>query len=88
MLGSNWLLAYEADRQFGFKIKTKNLQGNDLFKILYDDTVSFYNTEAIPPVFKDKDSNLVMSAIEPSASNYEEIYDDEEDDDEPDDLEF
>jgi hypothetical protein len=31
MLGEDWLLAYEADRQFNFKIKTKNLVGNPLF---------------------------------------------------------
>lgn len=28
MLGPNWILAYEADRQFGLKLKTKNVQGN------------------------------------------------------------
>lgn len=51
MIGESWLLAYEADRQFGFKIKTKNGHGNHFFKQLYDDDVSFYQQGAEPAVF-------------------------------------
>ncbi|WP_282610262.1 RNA-directed DNA polymerase [Pelagibius sp. Alg239-R121] len=83
MLGANWLLAYEADRAFGFKIKTKNQQGYEFFKTLYDDDVSFYNSEAVPVVFEDiEEPTSVMSAIESPTGSYEDIYDDEDEDDE------
>lgn len=45
MLGANWLLAYECDRQFGFSIKTKNIYGNQLFRKCYDNDVSFYDSK-------------------------------------------
>lgn len=45
LLGPHWLFAYEADTNFDLKIKTKNQQGHDLFKALYDDNVSFYDAE-------------------------------------------
>lgn len=45
MLGPHWILAYEGDRKFDLKIKTKNTQGYDLFKILYDNDVSFYSCD-------------------------------------------
>lgn len=78
MLGSNWLLAYEADRQFGLKIKSKNIQGSPFFKQMYDDDVSFYDREAVPTVFDDVDDfSDVKSAIEGSISGYDEEIPDE-----------
>jgi hypothetical protein len=80
MMGANWILAYEADRQFGLKIKSKNLQGNPFFKQLYEDDVSFYNKEAQPAVFQEVDEvDKVKSAIE-QFSSYDDAIEDEEDD--------
>lgn len=82
MVGSHWLLAYEADRQFGFRMKTRNLQGHDFFRTLYDDDVSFYSPQALPPVFEGTDDPAeVKSAIEPTIGGYDELYDDEDDED-------
>lgn len=90
MLGPNWLLAYEADQKFDYKIKAKNLQGNGLFKQLYDDNVSFYNTDAVIPVFKNKDNiEEIKSAIEISTNGYDDVYGEEpENEDEADDIDF
>jgi len=89
MMGSNWLFAFEADRQFDLKIKTKNLQGNGFFKQLYDDDVSFYFGEAVPSVFEDvEDEKTVKIAIEAPVTGYDdddvEDYDDDEENDEDD----
>jgi hypothetical protein len=87
MLGSSWLLAYEGDRQFGLKIKSRNIQGNPFFKQLYDDDVSFYNCDAMPFVFDDaEDIKEVKSAIESPISNYDDIYDDDEEESDKDTL--
>lgn len=90
MLGPNWILAYEADQKFDYKLKTRNTQGNPLFKILYEDNASFYNTEAVLPVFREeKDIQKLKSAIEPSAGGYEELFGDPDDDEgEADDLDI
>ena len=78
MTGSNWMLAYEADRQFGIKIKTKNLQGNDFFRQMYDDDVSFYDSEAIPQPFKGADSDQdVIFAIESTSRLYDDLEENE-----------
>lgn len=80
MLGPNWLLAYEGDRQFGLKIKSRNLQGNPFFKQLYDDDVGFYNQGAKLFVFEDVDDiETVKSAIESPTGSYDDIYEDEDD---------
>jgi hypothetical protein len=74
MMGSHWLFAYEADRQFDLRVKTRNLQGNQFFKQMYDDTVSFYDVDAVPFVFKDKDGlEDVRSAIENPVTSYDDI---------------
>ena len=89
MTGNNWLLAYEADRQFGFKIKSKNLQGNAFFKQLYDDDVSFYDQTAKPFVFKDTDDpESVKSAIESPISSYDDLYEDDDDPNDDDTIGF
>ncbi|MEZ0001621.1 RNA-directed DNA polymerase [Sinorhizobium fredii] len=81
MTGSNWLLAYEADRQFDLKIKSRNLQGNAFFKQLYDDDVSFYNQKAKLFVFEDvEDVVEVKSAIENPTGSYDDVYEESEND--------
>ncbi|WP_336742115.1 RNA-directed DNA polymerase [Aureimonas altamirensis] len=71
MLGAHWMLAYEGDRQFDLKIKTKNLQGSELFSALYSDTVSFYDAEAKPYVFEEADDGEdVDHAIENAGAEY------------------
>lgn len=87
MLGGYWLLAYEADRQFNFKIRTKNQAGHDLFKILYDDDVSFYDPLAtLPSEGEGEDSTAIVSVGE----NYEddEFDDDTDEEDEDDETGF
>lgn len=79
MLGANWLLAYEGDRQFGLKIKSKNVQGNPFFKQLYDDDVAFYDRDAVPLVFDEaEDIDKVKSAIEYPINSYDEIHEEKE----------
>ncbi|KQZ31110.1 hypothetical protein ASD50_16455 [Mesorhizobium sp. Root552] len=87
MLSNNWLLAYEGDRQFGLKIKSKNIQGNQFFKQLYDDDVSFYNRDAESWVFEDEDDKgSVKFAIEKGAGGYDSLYEDGDDDDDDDEF--
>lgn len=84
LLRENWLVAFEADRLGALNIKTKNQQGYEFFKTLYDDTVSFYDSEA--SLFSDEDDLFETNAIK-KTSSYEEI-EDVEDEDEEDDIEF
>ena len=83
MLGPHWILAYEGDRQFGLKIKTKNIQGHELFRELYDDNVSFY---AAPEKLLDGDdtSSVPDGPVIKSTSSYDESTDRCIDDDEDD----
>ncbi|WP_292517515.1 RNA-directed DNA polymerase [Mesorhizobium sp.] len=78
-LGPFWLLAFEADRQFDLKIKTKNLQGHDFFKSLYDDDVSFYDSDF---EFFDTDDLLTTgkTAIKKTTSYDDSEIDEIEDD--------
>lgn len=79
MCGSQWLLAYEGDRQFGFRIKSRNVQGNDFFAQLYDDDVSFYDRGAEPFTFKNVgDPAQVRFAIDGRVSSYDIELEDEE----------
>lgn len=80
MCGSQWLLAYEADRQFGLRIKSRNVQGNEFFAQLYDDDVSFYNRGAEPFAFRDTDDpSEVRFAIDGRLTSYDSEVDDEDD---------
>jgi hypothetical protein len=72
MQGPDWLLAYEADRQFGFKIKTKNTQGSALFSELYDSDVSFYQKDGKPNFINQVDGQLRESALEGVYSSYDD----------------
>lgn len=77
MVGENWLLAYEADRLFGFKLKTKNLNGPAFFGELYDNDTEFYDPDAVPAAFADiNDPSEVESALEDVSSFYDDDYDD------------
>ncbi|SNB85407.1 hypothetical protein SAMN06265338_1541 [Rhodoblastus acidophilus] len=79
MLGANWLLAYEGDRQFGLKIKSKNLQGSAFHKQLYEDYTSFYDKEAKLFVFDGVDSpENAKCAIESEISSYDDHNEDED----------
>ncbi|MCX5497088.1 RNA-directed DNA polymerase [Kaistia dalseonensis] len=80
MLGSNWILSYEADRQFGFRLKSKNLQGSDFFQSMYDNNTSFYDRSADPVVFEnDVTGTSAKNAIEKGIGDYDDYFDDEPD---------
>jgi len=75
MMGENWLLSYEADRLFGFKLKTKNLIGNSFFEELYNNDTEFYDADALPVAFLGKeDPSEVASALEDITSYYDGEY--------------
>lgn len=76
MRGPDWLLAYEGDRLFGLKIKTKNLKGHDLFGAMYAGGVSFYQAGVRAFPLKPKEGEKRSPAIPLSGA-----YDDEEMDD-------
>ncbi len=78
--GENWLLGYEADRLFDYKLKTKNLNGFQFVEDLYAKDVEFYDVEAIQDVFMGVDNlNEVASALDGITSFYDTEYDGEED---------
>lgn len=82
LLGPNWVFSFEADRQFGLKLKTKNLQGHEFFKQLYDNNVSFYDADF--DLEKDQDiKGGTANAIKKTSS-----YDDLSEPEEPDDDDF
>lgn len=72
MVGPDWLLAYEADRQFGFKIKTKNIQGNPMFSELYDSDATFYDRNGAPNFVGSEDGAPSDAALEGVYSSYDE----------------
>lgn len=77
MIGENWLLAYEADRLFGFKLKTKILNGPHFFEELYDNDTEFYDPDGIPTAFENiDDPSEVEAALEDVNSYYDDDYDD------------
>lgn len=79
MVGENWLLAYEADRLFGFKLKTKNLNAPAFIEELYDNDTEFYDPDGIPAAFEDiQDPSEVESALEDVSSYYDDDYDEGE----------
>lgn len=80
LLRENWLLAFEADRQGALKIKTKNQQGYEFFKTLYDDTVSFYDAKA--NLFEE-DEDLKESKAIKKISIYEDFEDFDDEDELP-----
>lgn len=73
MLGPDWILSYEAERSFGFRLKKKNRNDYSLFGDLIDNGVEFYDTNAIPIVFEETDNiEAVSQALEDSVGLYED----------------
>lgn len=84
MTGTDWLLAYEADRLFGFKLKTKNINSIHFAQELYDNDTEFYDIDATPVPFQDVDDpSEVDSALEDIISYYDSDYDEPETDFDP-----
>ena len=80
MLGSDWLLSYEAERSFDLRLKKRNRQDYEIFGDLIDGGVEFYNKDAIPSVFEGvTDFGKIVRALEDRGGLYD---DDDEDDDE------
>ncbi len=87
ILGNDWLLSYEADRLFDYKLKTKNLNPPTLFEELYKNNVEFYDPDAFPAAFpEDAEATDVKFALGDISSQYDEDYDDIDMDDYFDDL--
>ena len=86
MLSEDWLLSYEAERSFGFRLKKKNRNDYEVFGTLIDGNVEFYDTGALPSVFEGVDDfNSVDRALEDRGGLYED-EDDEDDDDDDDEF--
>lgn len=82
MLGSDWLLSYEAERSFGFRLKAKNRNDYAIFGELLDQNVEFYDAAAVPVVFRDVDDvDNVSQALEDVGGFYENEDEDENDGD-------
>ncbi|GGD15086.1 hypothetical protein GCM10011342_24850 [Aquisalinus flavus] len=77
MLGNDWLVSYEAERSFGFRLRGKNRNDYSVIGTLIDDDVSFYDSNAIPIVFQNVDDiDDVDEALEDHIGLYEEDEDD------------
>ena len=73
MLGADWLLSYEAEKSFGFRLKQKNRTDYSLFGDLIDNGVEFYDSNAVPVVFEETDNiETVSQALEDSVGLYED----------------
>lgn len=77
MLGNDWLLSYEAERAFGYRVKTKNREDYSVFGELIEANVSFYDDSARLFVFQGVDFDDADEAIE----DWSGFYDDDDDDD-------
>ena len=73
MLGNDWLLSYEAERSFGYRLKGKNRADYSVFGDLIENDAQFYDATAIPFVFQDV-ANIedVDEALEDRIGLYEE----------------
>lgn len=82
MVGDDWLLSYEAERSFGFRLKGKNRNDYGVFGKFIDHDVQFYDTDAIPFVFQGvAHEEDVDEALEDRIGLYEEEdYEDDEED--------
>lgn len=80
MLGNDWLLSYEAERSFDYRVKGKNRNDYSVFGALIRDGASFYKNDALPIVFQGApDIHDVSEALEDHIGLYDD--DDEMDDD-------
>lgn len=77
MLGEDWILAYEADRQFGFKLKTKNQNGFPFVDELYENSVQFYDREAV--LGGDQQGKETGDEEDTALGDIHSFYDNEED---------
>ena len=82
MLGNDWLLSYEAERTFGFRLKGKNRADYSVFGDLIHNDGQFYDKSAIPIVLQGVDDvKDVDEALEDRLGVYEEDdFEDFEDD--------
>lgn len=83
MLSEDWVLSYEAERLFGYRLKTKNRNDYDVFGKLVDQNVSFYDAAAPLFVFQEGDPDEAEGAIEDRHGRYDADDEEEEDDDLP-----
>lgn len=85
MLGNDWLLSYEAERSFGFRLNRRNRNDYSVFGDLIERDAQFYDTDAIPFVFQGVERiDDVDEALEDRIGLYEEEdFEDEDLDTDP-----
>ncbi|WP_172300032.1 RNA-directed DNA polymerase [Pseudoruegeria sp. HB172150] len=80
MLGNDWLLSYEAERAFDYRLKTKNRADYSVFGDLIGGGASFYGSGELPFVFQGIDQiEDVDEALEDVIGLYEDEGEDEDD---------
>lgn len=80
ILGGDWIISYEAERLYGYKIKTKNRKNYGVIGELIARDVSFYDRAATPLVFAAAEGNAPTEALERRIGSYEEDEVDDEQD--------
>ena len=73
MIGNDWLLSYEAERTFGYRLKGKNRADYSVFGTLIENDTQFYDSGAMPFVFQGIENiEEVEEALEDRIGLYEE----------------
>lgn len=82
MIGNDWLLSYEAERIFGYRLKGKNRIDYSVFGTLIENSTQFYDSGAMPFVFQGVENfEEVEEALEDRIGLYEEEGFDEDEQD-------
>ncbi|MEM9288961.1 MAG: RNA-directed DNA polymerase [Pseudomonadota bacterium] len=73
MVSSCWLLSYEAERLYGYRLREKNRASYPLFGEMIRFGVSFFEPDNPPSVFEEvEDVTEVSNALESDLSDYED----------------
>tara|TARA_R110000868_G_scaffold253869_1_gene510493 strand:+ start:261 stop:1961 length:1701 start_codon:yes stop_codon:yes gene_type:complete len=73
MLGNDWLLSYEAERSFGYRLKGRNRNDYSVFGDLINAGAQFYQSAAEPFVFQGVDDiDKVTAALEDRIGLYDD----------------
>lgn len=80
ILSSDWLLSYEAERIFGYRVKGKNRTDYSIIGDMIASDVAFYDDDALPVVFEEAGGEQPVDALEKRIGSYEEDEDECDDD--------
>jgi hypothetical protein len=75
MLSNDWLLSYEAERSFGYRLKTKNRNDYSVFGDLIEGNAAFYDQNATLFVFQGVDD---IDDVDEALEHRIGLYDDED----------